>query len=171
MAIRANLLFGSIFLLSVLFLLLYKPFGLIDRRNTEKIPAMELYNSKTFQMDQTIHTRIRSEKALQYTDVIEFNHFEQYKLEKNQLNILQAKRANYYDQDYAEFFDSVNYKQGDAQELSGTYAYYDMKNGMVSSNKRFHLISTEYDMYGSAFTYDVQKQNFKADNIELEVLQ
>ena len=161
MGVRANYLFVFIMIISILFLALYKPFGLIDIKNNDKIPMIELYDFSVYSLNQKINKIIYAQKALQYDDVIKFKDFTQQTTDNKTIDNLSATFAEYFNNKQAKFYGNVKYSTKKGNYITTTYAKYDMIKKIVLGDKRFHISIDNYDMYGIGFIYNINDETLK----------
>jgi LPS export ABC transporter protein LptC len=166
-AVKSLKYFLLIFAVIMIFLLTKNPYELNYNSKGEKRAYITLFNIKTYDIYKNGVTSLlisdKVERFGGYDKLYNIN-----ALHRGDLNLvdsvmsdkgLLAKGILYLD-------DNVRYTRSDDLELNTNSVKYDMKNKILSGNRKFEFIKKNTNTKGTSFVYDMQKGIINATNIK-----
>ncbi len=151
----------------MIFLLTKNPYSLKFNASSEKLPDIELYSVKSYDIFKNgVSSILFANKVERYKNFDKLFHMEV--LHRGKLNLtdelkseqgLYAKNILYLDK-------NVRYTRSDNMALNTNSLKYDLSNKVLSSNNSFVFIKKNVTTHGKSFTYDMQKGIIRADKIK-----
>ena len=167
MAVRSLKYFLLIFAVIMIFLLTKNPYELSYNSTKKELAYITLFNIKAYDIYKNGVTSLlisdKVERFSGYDKLYKIN-----ALHRGDLNLIDsvvsdkgllAKGILYLD-------DNVKYTRSDDLTLNTNSVKYDMKNKILSGNRKFEFIKKNTDTKGTSFTYDMQKGIINATNIK-----
>jgi LPS export ABC transporter protein LptC len=166
-AVKSLKYFLLIFAVIMIFLLTKNPYELNVYTGEKNQALVTLFNIKTFDIYKTgVTSLLISDKVERFKGYDKFYNINA--LHKGKLNLIDslsaqkgllAKGILYLD-------DKVKYTRSDGLALNTNSVKYDLKNKIISGNKKFEFIKKNTNTKGTSFTYNMQKGIISAKNIK-----
>jgi len=167
MAVKSLKYFLLIFAVIMIFLLKKNPYKLDIYAGGKEQALITLFGVKTFDIYKTgVTSLLISDKVQRFKGYDKLYNINV--LHKGNLNLVDSLSAQkgLLSKGILYLDDNVKYARSDDLSLNTNSVKYDIKNKIISGNKKFEFIKKNSDTKGTSFTYDMRNGTINAKNIK-----